>query len=49
VKETMQVQLAWTIIEFLEKIADLILENYIDQANEADLMDDFCNEKPWAD
>ncbi len=45
----MQIQLAWTIIEFLEKISDLLLENYIDQANEPDLIDDFNNEKPWAD
>ena len=48
-KETMQIQLAWRIIEFLEKVADLILENYIDDINEADLMEDFNTEKPWAD
>lgn len=46
-KETMQVQLAWTIIEFLGKISDLLLENYIDQANEPDPMDH--NENTWAD
>ena len=44
----MQIQLAWRIIEFLEKLADLILEHYIDDSNEADLMEDFNSKDPWA-
>ena len=48
-KEQMQIQLAWRIIEFLEKIADLILEHYIDDSFDPDLMEDFNTEKPWAD
>ena len=31
-KEQMRIQLAWKIIEFLETLADLILEHYIDDS-----------------
>jgi len=40
-KETMQTQIAWKIIEFLEALADFILEYYIeDDSPDDDIIED---------
>jgi hypothetical protein len=49
-KKDMQIQLAWKIIEFLETIADLILEYYIDESIDANRMKESIRENPpWAE
>jgi len=49
-KEEMQIQLAWKIIEFLETIADLILEHYIDESLDANWMKKSNTKSPpWAE
>jgi hypothetical protein len=48
-KEQMKIQLAWKIIEFLETIADLILEHYIDDSLDGNLMEDSNSEDAWTE
>ncbi len=48
-KDQMKIQLAWKIIEFLETIADLILEHYIDDSSEADFIEDITPDQAWAE
>lgn len=48
-KETMQTQIAWKIIEFLEALADLILEHYIDDSSVDDLIEDLTPDDAWTE
>jgi hypothetical protein len=48
-KEEMRIQLAWTIIEFLEAIADLILEHYIGDSSEPDIIEDLTPDGAWTE
>lgn len=48
-KETMQTQIAWKMIEFLEAIADLILEHYIDDSSDDDIIEDLTPDEAWTE
>jgi hypothetical protein len=48
-KEQMRIQLAWKTIEFLEAIADLILEHYIDDSSDDDLIEDLTPDEAWTE
>ena len=48
-KEQMQIQLAWKFIEFLEAIADLILEHYIDDSSDDDFIEDITPDGAWTE
>ena len=49
-KETMQTQIAWKIIEFLEALADFILEYYIeDDSYDADIIEDIKPDEAWTE
>jgi len=48
-KEQMRIQLAWKIIEFLETLADLILEHYIDDSFDNVIVEDVLSEDAWTE
>ena len=48
-KEPMQTQIAWKIIEFLEALADLILEHYIDEPSDDNLIEDLTPDDLWTE
>jgi hypothetical protein len=45
-KNQIEVQLAWKIIEFLEALTDLIGKHYLDDFIDADLMEDLKVQDP---
>ena len=48
-KEQMKIQLAWKIIEFLEALSDLILEHYIDDSSDPDIIEDLTPDDAWTE
>ena len=48
-REPMQTQLAWKIIEFLEALSDLILEHYIDDSSDDDLIENLTPDEAWTE
>ena len=48
-REPMQTQLAWKIIEFLEALSDLILEHYIDDSSDADFIENLTPDEAWTE
>jgi hypothetical protein len=47
-KESMQTQIAWKLIEFLEALADLILEHYIDDSSDDNpIEEDLTPDNAW--
>ena len=48
-KEPMQTQIAWKFIEFLEALADLILEHYIDDSSDDNLIEDITPDDAWTE
>ena len=48
-KEPMQTQIAWKIIEFLEALSDLILEHYIDDPSDDDLIENLTPDEAWTE
>ena len=48
-REPMQTQLAWKIIEFLEALSDLILEHYIDDSSDPDIIEDLTPDDAWTE
>jgi len=48
-EESMRIQLAWKIIELLETLADFILEYYIDDSSDDDIIEDISPDGPWSE
>ena len=48
-KNQLEVQLAWKIIEFLETLSDLIFEHYHEELIEDYLMEKMETEDPWTE
>ena len=44
-----KIQLAWKIVEFLETIADLILEHYTDDSPDDDFIEDITPDGAWTE